>query len=94
MEETLAAVRHYLTRQFPDATITVIDLPDRGQRGFEVQRGDLRYRVAITQELQEQTDAATLARQLDEWQVSETMCAAEDVTLLLTRHGVRLDSSN
>lgn len=90
----LAVVRQYLTRQFPDATITILDAPDRGQHGFEVQWGKLCYRVAITQELQEQTDAATLAHQLDEWQVFETMCAAEDMTLLLTPHGVRLNSSN
>ena len=88
-----AAVREYLSRCFPGHRVS--EHPEKvPDLVFRLEQGDRAYQLRLMSEVWEGRSPDDVISALDAWRVSEELCRAESLPLVVSSNGVRLESNN
>lgn len=89
-ESTLEAVLKYLKEKFPDADLQPTKTDET--RDIHVDVGDLPLRISA--EFLETVEPDEVVTVLDWLNIAEALRRAEGLPMVLTEHGIKLESSN
>jgi hypothetical protein len=88
------AVRNYLQTRMPGHEISDREATPVRPFGFILRKDDMSYALEFESEFVADNDVPAILHALDEWHVLEEICRGEGLQYVLTKRGLRLDSSN
>ncbi len=94
MTEKYNAVRSYLRERMPGHEISDRQATAVRPFGFLLQKDEMSYIVEFDADFLAERDVPAILQTLDEWRVLEELCRGEGLQYVLTKRGLRLDSSN
>ncbi len=89
-ESTLNAILKYLNEKFPDTSVAPMEPASTGDVRLNV--GDMPLRISA--EFLEAVEPAEVASVLDWLDLAGELRRAQGLPMVLTQHGVKLESSN
>ena len=88
------AVRNYLQQRMPEHEISDIPATPVRPFGFLLRKDDLNYALEFESDFLADNNVTAILQTLDEWRVLEELCRGEGLRYVVTKRGLRLDSSN
>ncbi|HET8546909.1 MAG TPA: hypothetical protein VFL57_02855 [Bryobacteraceae bacterium] len=92
--QKLQIIRNYLGEQFAGSQVEPVEMPASDIPAFAIEKDGRHYQLQIDADVLDRYSAEQLPARLDEWKLTEELCRAEGLPVVLTERGVRLASSN
>ena len=88
------AVRNYLQERMLGHDLSDIQATAVRPFGFLLRKDDMSYALEFETDFLAERDVPAILHTLDEWRVLEEICRGEGLRYVVTKRGLRLDSSN